>query len=84
VRVRLSKKPADSQNSPDAAREATVLFKTVQTMLPEDAYRELGEQFEETEHETFGDKGFQKIIEAVEAAEAQLAIGNLAQFTPAM
>lgn len=69
--------------APHAAREETVLFKAFQGMLPAEAYRELGEQFEKKEHELFGEGGFQAVVERVAAAEKQLGIHDLGRFTPA-
>lgn len=68
--------------APHAAREDTVLFKAFQSMLPGEEYRELGEQFEEQEHKLFGEGGFGKVVERVAAAEKQLGIHDLDQFTP--
>ncbi len=69
--------------APHAAREDTVLFKAFQGMLPAEEYRELGERFEEREHEMFGEGGFQAVVERVAAAEKRLGIHDLGQFTPA-
>ncbi len=70
--------------APHAARENSVLFKAFQSMLPADEYRELGEQFEEKEHDLFGEDGFHRIVAQVADIEKQLGIYNLAQFTAEM
>jgi hemerythrin-like domain-containing protein len=67
---------------PHAAREDTVLFPALRATLGRDAYRELGEQFEEDEHRRFGERGFENAVTEVAALESSLAIGDLARFTP--
>jgi hemerythrin-like domain-containing protein len=67
---------------PHAAREDTVLFPAFRATLGRDAYRELGEQFEDEEHRRFGEDGFEKAVNEVAQLEASLAIGDLARFTP--
>jgi hypothetical protein len=47
------------------------------------AYRELGEKFEEREHELFGEHGFEQTVAEVAKLEAALGIADLASFTPA-
>jgi hypothetical protein len=65
-----------------AAREETVFFKAFQGMLPDDEYRQLGEQFEDQEYKLFGEVGFGKGVERVALAEKQLGLHDLDQFTP--
>ncbi len=67
---------------PHAAREDTVLFPAFREVVGGHAYRELGEQFEEQEHELFGEKGFEGFVGQVAQLEATLGIGDLASFTP--
>jgi hemerythrin-like domain-containing protein len=67
---------------PHAAREDTVLFPAFRELLGRDAYRELGEQFEDGEHARFGEHGFENTVAEVARLEATLGIGDLAQFTP--
>jgi len=68
---------------PHAAREDTVLFPAFRDVVGRDAYRELGEQFEDKEHELFGEGGFEKTVAEVARLEGALGIGDLARFTPA-
>jgi len=68
---------------PHAAREDTVLFPAFRDVVGRSAYRELGEQFEDKEHELFGEHGFEKTVAQVARLEAALGIGDLAKFTPA-
>lgn len=67
---------------PHAAREDTVLFPTLRTIVSQDRIEELGEQFEKREDQLFGDQGFEKTVEQVAALEKQLGIYELSQFTP--
>jgi hemerythrin-like domain-containing protein len=67
---------------PHAAREDTVLFPAFRRVVGRDAYRELGEQFEDDEHRRFGEHGFEATVAAVAKLETALAIADLAQFTP--
>jgi hypothetical protein len=47
-----------------------------------DAYRELGEQFEEQEHTKLGEHGFEGAVKEVAALEAALGVADLSKFTP--
>lgn len=67
---------------PHAAREDTVLFPAFRATVGGDAYRELGEQFEQQEHATLGEHGFEGAVKEVATLEAALGIADLAQFTP--
>jgi hemerythrin-like domain-containing protein len=92
--IRLSKAPATGSElarplrafermyRPHAAREDTVLFPAFRAVVGGDAYRELGEQFEEQEHEKLGERGFQGAVQEVAALEATLGIADLGKFTP--
>jgi hemerythrin-like domain-containing protein len=67
---------------PHAAREDTVLFPAFRELVGRAEYRELGEQFEEQEHARFGRGGFEHTVGEIARLEAQLSIGELADFTP--
>ena len=67
---------------PHAAREDTVLFPAFRSLLPAKAYQELGEKFEQSEHEKFGEQGFHRVVAQVGELEKTLGIEDLAQFTP--
>ncbi len=45
-------------------------------------YDDLGEQFEEQEHQLFGEHGFDDIVGQVTEFEKTLGIYDLSQFTP--
>jgi hemerythrin-like domain-containing protein len=67
---------------PHAAREDTVLFPAFRDVVGRGGYRELGEQFEEKEHELFGERGFENTVGEIARLETALAIGDLTRFTP--
>jgi hemerythrin-like domain-containing protein len=68
---------------PHAAREDTVLFPAFRELLGDDAYRELGEKFEDREHQRFGEHGFERVVADLAKLEQRFAIADLAKFTPA-
>jgi len=67
---------------PHEAREDTVLFPAFRQLVSDKEYKELGEQFEEREHELFGKEGFEQNVEKIAALERELGIYELDQFTP--
>jgi hemerythrin-like domain-containing protein len=67
---------------PHMAREDTVLFPAMHGVIPAPELADLGEQFEEREHELFGADGFATVVEQVAEMESELGIYDLAQFTP--
>lgn len=66
---------------PHAAREETVLFPAFREVVGRSAYHDLGEQFEDKEHELFGEKGFQNTVAEIARLEVALGIADLAMFT---
>ena len=68
--------------SPHEAREDTVLFPALHTIISPHEYDALGEQFDKIEQQTFGGDGFDIYVDKVAAVEKQLGIYDLAQFTP--
>ena len=64
-----------------AAREDTVLFPAFHALVGQQAYEKLGEQFEEREHQIFGEEGFEAAVQKVTELEDRVKIGNLAQYT---
>jgi hemerythrin-like domain-containing protein len=66
---------------PHAAREETVLLPAFRRTLDDKAYRELGEKFEEREHQKFGEGGFEDVVARVAKIEAALGVDDLAKFT---
>lgn len=67
---------------PHASREETVLLPAFRKVVGGAAYRELGEQFEDEEHERFGRAGFEEFVTKVADIEKVLGIYELASFTP--
>jgi hemerythrin-like domain-containing protein len=67
---------------PHEAREDTVLFPAFHDLVGEKEYDKLGDQFEEIEHKTFGQDGFEMAVKQVAQLESALGIADLAQFTP--
>jgi hemerythrin-like domain-containing protein len=68
--------------NPHEAREDTVLFPAFRKIVSASEYDALGEQFEEKEHQLFGEDGFGKMVARVAGIEKSLGIYDLAQFTP--
>lgn len=66
-----------------ASREDTVIFPAFRALLNGAEYEELGEQFEEREHQLVGEHGFENAVAEVARLEAQLGVADLAAFTPA-
>ena len=68
--------------NPHEAREDTVLFPAFRKLVSAHEYDALGEDFENKEHQLFGEDGFETMVDKVSAIEKQLGIYDLAQFTP--
>jgi hemerythrin-like domain-containing protein len=67
---------------PHAAREDTDLFPRLRSLVSSNEYDALAEEFEEKEHELFGEDGFDKMAHRVAELEQRIGIHDLAQFTP--
>jgi hemerythrin-like domain-containing protein len=67
---------------PHEAREDTVLFPSLRTILPPAEVLAIGQRTEAEEDRILGHKGFEKTLAAVAAIEKQLGIHDLKQFTP--
>jgi hemerythrin-like domain-containing protein len=67
---------------PHEAREDTVLFPALHDIVSKQEYEELGDKFEDIEHQKFGKEGFEGMVVKVGDLEKQLGIYDLAQFTP--
>ena len=68
---------------PHEAREDTVLFPALRSVVSPHEYDALGEDFEKKEHEMFGEDGFERMVATVASYESMLGIDDLAKFTPA-
>ncbi len=67
---------------PHEAREDTVLFPALRSIVSPHEFAALGEQFEREEQRRFGEGGFERIVADVARIEQRLGIYDLAQFTP--
>jgi hemerythrin-like domain-containing protein len=69
---------------PHEAREDTVLFPALHSLVSRHEYDAMGEQFESIEHKTFGGDGFDMAVDQVTELEKQFGIYDIAQFTPSL
>jgi hemerythrin-like domain-containing protein len=69
---------------PHEAREDTVLFPALRSIVSKHEFDALGEEFEKKEHQLFGEEGFEKMVDHVAGIEKRLGIYDLARFTPAL
>jgi len=53
-------------------------------VIPANEYFALGEDFEDREHDLFGEEGYEKEVEKVAVIEKQLNIYDLSGFTPVL
>jgi hemerythrin-like domain-containing protein len=67
---------------PHAAREDTILFPALRSIVSAKEFDSLGAEFEEIEEKRFGERGFEKIVAKVAELEKSLGIYELARFTP--
>jgi hemerythrin-like domain-containing protein len=67
---------------PHAAREDTDLFPKLRGLVSANEYDAMGEDFENKEHQLFGDDGFEKMVDRVAQLERAIGINDLNQFTP--
>lgn len=67
---------------PHEAREDTVLFPAIRSLMTAKEFDELGDRFEDKEHQLFGEHGFEDIVVRVAEFEKTLGIYDLSQFTP--
>jgi hemerythrin-like domain-containing protein len=66
---------------PHAAREDTELFPAFHALYTEAEFDELGERFEEREHQLLGSSGFEGAVAEVAQLEEAVGIHDLAAFT---
>jgi hemerythrin-like domain-containing protein len=67
---------------PHEAHEDTEIFPLVRTFMSEKEFEELGDLFEDFEHQLFGQHGFENMLKKLDAIEKELGIADLNQFTP--
>ena len=68
---------------PHEAREDTVLFPALRSVVTANEFDAMGEDFEKDEQRKFGQDGFEKAVTQVASLEEAIGIGDLAKFTPA-
>lgn len=68
---------------PHAAREDTVLFPALQSLVSGKEYDTLGDTFEDKERALFGENGFESKVREIADLEKKLGTYELSQFTPA-
>jgi hemerythrin-like domain-containing protein len=66
---------------PHASREDTVLFPAIRSVMTAKEFDEMGDRFEEREHQLFGEYGFEDVVAQVAEFEKTLGIYELNQFT---
>jgi hemerythrin-like domain-containing protein len=64
-----------------AAREDTIVFPAWKKTLPEKELEEIGEKFEEIEHQQFGEDGFDNAVKQIGEIEGMLGLTDISQFT---
>lgn len=64
-----------------AAREDTIVFPAWKETLTAQQLDEIGEKFEDIEHEQFGKDGFEDAVKQISDIETSLGLADLAQFT---
>jgi hemerythrin-like domain-containing protein len=64
-----------------AAREDTVIFPAWKQTMTADQLDEMGERFEEIEHEQFGEDGYEDAVKQIADIEGSLGLTDISQFT---
>ena len=67
---------------PHEAREDTVLFPAIRSIVSPHEFDAMGEEFEKTEQRVLGRDGFETMVDRVAGIEKDFGIYDLAQFTP--
>jgi len=67
---------------PHEAREDTVLFPALHSVVSKHEYDAMGEEFERIERKTFGNDGFDMAVDQVTELEKQFDIYDISKFTP--
>jgi len=64
-----------------AAREDTIVFPAWKETMTEKQLDEIGEKFEDIEHQQFGKDGFDDAVKQISAIETSLGLADITQFT---
>ena len=67
---------------PHEAREDTVLFPALRSVVSANEFDAMAEDFERDEQKKFGEDGFEKMVAQVAALEEAIGIHDLSKFTP--
>jgi hemerythrin-like domain-containing protein len=67
---------------PHEAREDTVLFPALRTVVTPNEFDSMAEDFERDEQQHFGQDGFEKVVSQVADLERAIGINDLRKFTP--
>jgi hemerythrin-like domain-containing protein len=67
---------------PHEARENTVLFPKLRSVVSANEFDAMAEDFEQDEHRKFGEDGFETMVDRVAGLERALGIYELAKLTP--
>ena len=67
---------------PHEAREDTLLFPEFKKLTSDKEYKQLGDKFEDREHQLFGKEGFEGIVTQIGEIEKNLGLYDLSQYTP--
>jgi hemerythrin-like domain-containing protein len=68
--------------NPHEAREDTVLFPTLRSIVSQNEFDSMGEEFDKQEDKALGEDGFFKVVDQVAEIEKKFGIYDLTQFTP--
>ena len=66
---------------PHEAREDTILFPAIRSLMTAKEFDVMGDKLEDKEHQLFGEHGFEDIVAQVAEFEKSLGIYDLSQFT---
>lgn len=64
-----------------AAREDTIVFPAWKEAISDGEYKELSEKFEDIEHKTFGEDGFDDAVKQIADIENMLKLTDMSQYT---
>jgi hemerythrin-like domain-containing protein len=64
-----------------AAREDTIIFPAWKQTMTAKQYDEMGDKFEDIEHEQFGEDGYETAVKQIADIEGTLGLSDISQFT---
>ncbi len=84
VRLTESIKSFIRMYRPHKAREDTILFPALHSIVSAREFDAMGDEFEKKEDELFGKDGFENVVDRVAGLEKKLGTYDLSQFTPSV